>query len=240
MNRLNFLRLTKSGAMACLVAFTTAMPATADGNVAAARIDGRAAAPDQETRLGALLGTERDEAEIVPAVATAATLPAAADRGIELATAAGRQDYEAMLAAQPGGKGDAEWNCLTEALYFEARGEALKGQFAVAEVILNRVDSPDYPDSVCGVVRQGTGRKYACQFSYYCDGLPDTVNDKGSWKKLGRIASIMLEDGPRELTAGATHYHTKAVNPSWAGRIPRTASIGAHLFYREATRTASN
>lgn len=147
---------------------------------------------------------------------------------------------KAWVSEQPKASGGAQWQCLTEALYFEARGESLKGQFAVAEVILNRVDSPDYPDSICGVVNQGTGRKYACQFSYTCDGLSDKVHDRRSWSKLGRIAEVMIEDGPRELTGGATHYHTTAVNPSWAGRIPRTAAIGAHLFYREATRTAAN
>ena len=71
------------------------------------------------------------------------------------------------LAKPTGGK---QWACLAEAIYFEARGEGVEGQFAVAEVILNRVDSPKFPNSICKVVRQGTGRKHACQFSYNCDG----------------------------------------------------------------------
>ena len=75
---------------------------------------------------------------------------------------------EEWLMAQPAPEGDAEWQCLTEALYFEARGESLEGQIAVAEVILNRVDSPLYPRTVCGVVKQRGGG--GCQFSYTCDG----------------------------------------------------------------------
>ncbi|MGX9856145.1 cell wall hydrolase [Limimaricola variabilis] len=241
MKRLNFLRLPMFGAMACLAAVAAAAPATASGEAPAAARISKISAPAADTRLSLLLGQQRDDVEIVPAVATTEVepLPAAAERGLSIASGSS-QDYDVLLASLPQAKGDAQWECLTEALYFEARGESVKGQFAVAEVILNRVDSPDYPDDICGVVNQGTGRKYACQFSYTCDGIPDTVNDRRSWTKLGRIAAIMMDDGPRELTAGATHYHTTAVNPSWSKRIPRTAAIGAHLFYREATRTASN
>ncbi|MGB0426409.1 MAG: cell wall hydrolase, partial [Paracoccaceae bacterium] len=70
---------------------------------------------------------------------------------------------KAYLRSLPVAKGGKEWACLTEALYFEARGETVKGQFAVAEVILNRVSSPSFPDTICGVINQGTGRKFACQ-----------------------------------------------------------------------------
>ena len=73
---------------------------------------------------------------------------------------------EAYLRGLPVAKGGKEWACLTEALYFEARGETVKGQFAVGEVILNRVSSPSFPDTICGVINQGTGRKFACQFTY--------------------------------------------------------------------------
>ncbi|MDR7124054.1 cell wall hydrolase [Pseudotabrizicola sp. 4114] len=138
---------------------------------------------------------------------------------------------ESFLAAQPAPKGDAQWQCLQKALYFEARGESLKGQFAVAEVILNRVESREYPNSVCGVVQQGGGG--GCQFSYVCDGNSDVMRDREAADKAGRIAAIMLNGAPRGLTAGATHFHTRAVNPRWAHRFPRTAAIGAHLFYRQ-------
>nr|WP_246100848.1 cell wall hydrolase [Palleronia caenipelagi] len=136
-----------------------------------------------------------------------------------------------FLAGLPKASGGAEWQCLAEALYFEARGEKVKGVFAVAEVILNRVDSRKYPNSVCGVVNQGTGRKYACQFSYTCDGIPDRVSEPKAWARMGKIARLMLDGAPRHLTNGAMFYHTKAVSPSWSRKFQRTATIGAHYFY---------
>lgn len=140
------------------------------------------------------------------------------------------------VASQPFEKGGQDWECLTEALYFEARGEKVKGIFAVAEVILNRVDSDFYPDDVCGVVNQGTGKKYQCQFSYTCDGLPETVAEPKAWQKVGKIAKAMLDGAPRRLTSGATHYHTKAVSPFWSKKFPKTANIGYHIFYKEPDR----
>lgn len=137
---------------------------------------------------------------------------------------------EAWLMARPEPTGDAEWQCLTEALYFEARGESLAGQVAVAEVILNRVDSPLYPRTVCGVVKQRGGG--GCQFSYVCQGK-GKMREKGAADLAGRIARAMLDGAPRVLTDGATHFHTRSVKPSWSKRFARTAAIGAHLFYRQ-------
>jgi spore germination cell wall hydrolase CwlJ-like protein len=137
---------------------------------------------------------------------------------------------EDWLMAQPAPTGDAEWKCLTEALYFEARGESLEGQVAVAEVILNRADSPLYPRTVCGVVKQRGGG--GCQFSYVCDRRTDRMRDKTSADRAGRVARAMLDGAPRLLTEGATHFHTKGVRPGWSKRFPKTAVIGAHLFYR--------
>lgn len=133
------------------------------------------------------------------------------------------------LNAQPAPKGDAEWECLKTALYFEARGETLEGQFAVAEVILNRVDSVRYPNTVCGVVQQGGSR--SCQFSYNCDGKTEAMADPEAEDISGRIARVMLDGAPRALTDGAMYFHTMGVKPSWSKRFERTASIGAHLFY---------
>ena len=135
------------------------------------------------------------------------------------------------LDSQRTASGNSEWRCLTEALYFEARGESVKGQFAVAEVILNRADSSRFPSSICKVVNQGTGRKHACQFSYTCDGRPENVSDKKSWNRVGKVARLMMDGAPRSLTSGATFYHTTAVRPSWARKFRKTAQIGVHLFY---------
>lgn len=137
------------------------------------------------------------------------------------------------LASQPvvtdGGR---DWQCLTEALYFEARGETHHGIFAVAEVILNRVDSPRFPDDVCEVVNQGTGKKHQCQFSFTCDGRPEVVHEPGAYARMGKVAKAMLDGAPRPLTGGATFYHTTGVNPVWAARLSQTAQVGVHRFYR--------
>jgi hypothetical protein len=137
----------------------------------------------------------------------------------------------AWLASLPAAGGNQDWECLAKAVYFEARGETVKGQFAVAEVILNRVESPRYPKSVCAVVHQG-GRG-GCQFSFTCDGRSDRIREKAAFVKAGKIARLMLDGAPRQLTDGATHFHAKHVRPRWAYRFPRTASIGRHLFYRQ-------
>jgi len=138
---------------------------------------------------------------------------------------------EAWLMAQPAPEGDAEWQCLTEAIYFEARGESLEGQGAVAEVILNRVNSPLYPRSVCGVVKQRGGG--GCQFSYVCNGRSDRMREQASADLAGRIARAMLDGAPRLLTDGATHFHSRSVRPGWSKRFAHTTTIGAHAFYRQ-------
>ncbi|WP_296427983.1 cell wall hydrolase [Yoonia sp.] len=201
-----------------------------------------AAAADEvlETRLGALLGQERQALSVVPdsRMAFLTRLPSTQDRGVQ--TQSGVIYDPNFLLAQPNADGGAQWECLAEALYFEARGETVRGMFAVGEVILNRVDSGDYPDSACAVINQGTGRRYACQFTYTCDGRAEVISEPGAWARVGKVARLLIDGTPRLLTAGATHYHTKAVSPSWAKRFPRTATIGSHYFYRQPTRTASN
>ncbi|SDI66328.1 Cell Wall Hydrolase [Salipiger marinus] len=157
------------------------------------------------------------------------------------ATGAHGLSYDAgWLASQPRASGGAQLHCLAEALYFEARGETLKGQFAVAEVIMNRVDSPRFPSTVCAVVKQGTGRKHACQFSYTCDGQPEQIHEPAAWDRVSKVAQAVLSGAPRALTKGATFYHTTAVRPSWSRAFTRTAEIGEHLFYRAAVRVSSN
>lgn len=135
---------------------------------------------------------------------------------------------------------DPEVNCLQEAIYHEARGEDVLGQYAVAEVILNRVDLPNFPDDVCGVVRQNAHRSNACQFSYACNGRSVEMRDAEARRLAGAIAQILLSGAPRELTEGATHFHTADVRPSWAARFHRTARYGAHIFYREPVRLTLN
>ena len=161
------------------------------------------------------------------------------ERLVKISTPLGRKGVGAgklitdarTLNALPSATGGPEWRCLSEALYFEARGETVKGQIAVAEVILNRVSSSRFPDTVCGVIRQGTGRKFACQFTYTCDGRPEHVGEPAAFERVAKIARMMLNGAPRNLAGGATFYHTTAVNPRWASSFRRTARHGVHLFY---------
>lgn len=145
------------------------------------------------------------------------------------------------LDSQPKATGDEEFACLAEALYFEARGETVKGQFAVAEVIRNRVNAGQFPGSYCGVINQGTGRRYQCQFSYTCDGYEEVIREKRAYERVSKVARLVLDGVDPDLTEGATYYHTTAVRPRWSSHFTKTARIGVHLFYRDDRyRTASN
>ena len=140
----------------------------------------------------------------------------------------------------PPAAGDEEWRCLAEALYFEARGETVKGQFAVAEVIMNRVNSSRFPATLCGVINQGTGRKYQCQFTYTCDGYKEIIAEPKAFERVAKVARAVLDGVTVGLTGGATYYHTTAVRPKWSRTYKQTARIGVHVFYRPNYRTASS
>jgi spore germination cell wall hydrolase CwlJ-like protein len=123
--------------------------------------------------------------------------------------------------------------CLAEAIYFEARGEPVRGQMAVAQVVLNRAFSGKYPNSVCGVVYQNAHRHLACQFTFACDGIPDVIREPDMWERAKTIASEML-DGKLWLpeVGKATHYHAHWVSPGWVREMTKLQRIGVHTFYR--------
>jgi spore germination cell wall hydrolase CwlJ-like protein len=146
------------------------------------------------------------------------------------------RDWVDSLPEADGGK---QFKCLAEALYFEARGETIKGQFAVAEVILNRVKSERFPSSPCGVINQGTGKKYQCQFTYTCDGHKEVIKEPRAYERVAKVARVALDGAAPKLTKGATHYHTTAVKPRWSRVYTKTAAIGVHVFYRHTWQTAS-
>jgi hypothetical protein len=123
--------------------------------------------------------------------------------------------------------------CLAEAVYFEARGEAVRGQIAVAQVVLNRAFSGFYPSTVCGVVYQNKHRHLACQFTFACDNVADVVREPDMWDRAKKIAKAIL-DGQLWLpeVAKSTHYHAYWVRPSWVSEMKKTYKFGVHTFYR--------
>lgn len=123
--------------------------------------------------------------------------------------------------------------CLANAVYFESRSEPVRGQIAVAQVVLNRAFSGYYPNDICGVVYQGANRHLSCQFTFACDGIPDVVTDADSWERARRISRAAL-DGKLWLNevGKATHYHALYVNPYWVRSMRRLHRIGLHSFYR--------
>ena len=123
--------------------------------------------------------------------------------------------------------------CLAEAVYFESRGEAVRGQIAVAQVVMNRVFSGKYPDTVCGVVYQNKYRHLACQFTFACDNNPDVIREPDMWERARKISKAML-DGQIWLpeVGKSTHYHAYWVRPSWVAEMKKMYKFGVHTFYR--------
>ena len=123
--------------------------------------------------------------------------------------------------------------CLAEAVYFESRGEAVRGQMAVAQVVMNRVFSGKYPDTVCGAVYQNKHRHLACQFTFACDNNADVIREPEMWDRARKIAKAML-DGQIWLSevGKSTHYHAYWVHPSWVAEMKKMYKTGVHTFYR--------
>ncbi len=141
-----------------------------------------------------------------------------------------RPRYADLIAPE---KMDKELRCLSEAIYFEARGEAENGQAAVAQVVLNRVKSGLYPVSVCGVVYQNRHRFKACQFSFACEGRSLRITDAASWQSAVRVAKNVTHGTTYLSDVGAsTHYHADYVRPHWSRRLKKMDVIGRHIFYK--------
>ena len=147
-----------------------------------------------------------------------------------------------------------ELYCLAMNIYHEARADNIAGQYAVADVVLNRVKDTRYPNTICEVVKDGKYKeswktkqypelpnserkfipiRHKCQFSWWCDGRSDTAFDKDSWMRAQDIAQKLVHVGSyRGITEGATHYHATYVSPIWASDLDQIGRIGSHIFYR--------
>ena len=139
----------------------------------------------------------------------------------------------AQLLNLSGAEYDKAEKCLAQAIYFEARAEPVRGQQAVAQVVLNRVFSPYYPKDVCSVVYQNAHRHLSCQFTFACDGKPEAIRERGSWARANRIARQALHANfwlPE--VAKATHYHATYVSPNWIRDMKVMVKHGVHIFYR--------
>ncbi|RZJ01306.1 MAG: cell wall hydrolase [Brevundimonas sp.] len=224
----------------------------------AERIDGASAAGFTEEALAAAAGGLDESALTIARRHDPYTVAGGAqrDRQAELMTARleqlrGQQGAglrRASLtpdAAQPfrlgGGALDAsrDLECLTQAVYYEARGEGRDGMKAVAQVVLNRVRHPAFPKSVCGVVFQGAGRRVGCQFSFTCDGSMRGAVNRGAWDRARAVASSALSGSVDAAVGNATHFHTTGVSPGWRNSLIRVNQVGAHVFYRFGGRSGS-
>lgn len=171
--------------------------------------------------------------------APVAVQPAAPDAGITVASKGEitgddqRPQSPAERLGLTGEKRAKAINCLAKAIYFESGIEPVRGQIAVAQVVMNRAFSGYYPNDVCGVIFQNVHRFLACQFTFACNGKPLIASSQTMWTRAERIAEETI-DGKLWLPeiGKATHYHADYVHPWWARTMNKHAKIGVHIFYR--------
>lgn len=137
-----------------------------------------------------------------------------------------------LLAPAANGAYATALRCLTQAVYYEAANEPLRGRRAVAQVVLNRMRHPDYPNTVCGVVYQGAERTTGCQFSFTCDGSLLRKPMAGPWTEAQDVARAALAGYVEPSVGTATYYHADYVLPKWAFQLDKIEQVGRHIFYR--------
>ena len=128
-------------------------------------------------------------------------------------------------------EGARELDCLTDAVYYEARGESAQGQAAVAQVVLNRVRHPAFPKSICAVVFQGA-QSHSCQFSFACDGAMREPREPAAWRRAQDVAGHALSGSVMSTVGDATHFHVARLGALWGSGLLRVAQVGAHIFYK--------
>ncbi len=123
--------------------------------------------------------------------------------------------------------------CLALTVYHEARGEEVVGQYAVAHVVMNRVEDERFPDNICDVVHEGYSKDHnLCQFSWYCDGQSDKPHEKKEWDTAIFVANNVMKDRIPDVTHGSLFYHADYVRPAWFKKLEHTVVIGQHIFYK--------
>lgn len=126
-----------------------------------------------------------------------------------------------------------EQRCLAEAVYFEARGESVNGQIAVAQVVLNRVRNPAYPKTICKVVYQNRRLRNRCQFSFACDGKKERITSQRAWRLAQKVSKDTTKgESYLEMVGASTHYHATYVRPRWARSMNKQGKVGLHIFYK--------
>jgi spore germination cell wall hydrolase CwlJ-like protein len=135
----------------------------------------------------------------------------------------------------------AEHKCLSEVLYYEARGESAGGQKAIAEVVFHRMNHGDYGHSICAVVYEGANHS-GCQFSFTCNGDMKRAKQAGAWREAEALAAKILtgQVSLKNATSGAVNFHAVSVSPDWADTMDKTTQIGNHIFYRGAPHTRAS
>ena len=186
-------------------------------------------------------GCSAPHASDAPAAPTTAAKAAVKAERLESLLVQGERDVpENLLLSKAGAKAidpngqrpvDDPLTCLARAAYWEAKGEGRSGMQGIVNVVINRAADPRFPDSLCGVVKQG-GESGSCQFSWWCDGRSDRIREPAAYAEARDVARQALNHQLEDVTDGALYFHARYATPYWAKRFVRTARIGQHLFYR--------
>ena len=140
-----------------------------------------------------------------------------------------------VQAVDPTGKEpmDDAITCLARTIYWETRGSSDAAMQAIANVVMNRLGHEGFPNTICSVVKQGR-EQGSCQFSWWCDGRPDSAQEKKPYAHAKEIARKALNRQLKDRTGGALYFHRKGLAPSWSKEYIRTAKVGKHVFYKPA------
>ena len=217
------IKFARAGGIAA-AALTLAATMSFAGPTQASRID---SAPQAGSYLDHMSETIDGGSAGLNEVGDVGAIAEAAMKVAEAAVPRPRALPELVSAYKAADIADEEQDCLASAVYFEARGEPIEGQLAVADVVLNRVASKKYPDTICDVVEQ------PWQFSFVnaTGRIPEANRASESWVKAVAISKIALEKAAREVSEDVLWYHADYVAPSWGKRLDREKKVGLHIFY---------